>query len=161
MIRNRILGLFAGVALLGAGGLFAQSSEGSLDGEIQLLRKDLRSEKKQIVASNMQLTDAEAERFWPVYDRFTAELTKINDDKSGLILEFAENYAFLTDQKAENYVERRAAIEEAEVRLRFKYIPIFRQILSGKATALFFQIERRIDLLIELDLASQLPLIEP
>ena len=161
MIRNRILALFAGVSMLGAGGLFAQSSAGTLDDEIQLLRKDLRSEKKQIVASNMQLTDAEAERFWPAYDRFTAELTKINDEKAALILEYAQNYGSLTDQKAEGYLERQAAIEEAGVRLRVKYIPVFRQILSGKSTALFFQIERRIDLLIELDLASQLPLIEP
>jgi hypothetical protein len=161
MRKTSMLALFVRVLMLGAGGLFAQSSAGSLDDEIQLLRKDLRSEKKQVVASNMQLTDAEAERFWPVYDRFTAELTTINDAKTALIRDYAQNYSSMTDQQADGYLERQAAIEEAGVRLRSKYIPVFRQILSGKSTALFFQIERRIDLLIELDLASQLPLIEP
>jgi hypothetical protein len=58
------------------------------DEDIQLLRKDLRSQKKQIVAANMNLTDVEAEKFWPVYDQYTADLVRINDVKAALIKQY-------------------------------------------------------------------------
>jgi hypothetical protein len=121
----------------------------------------VRSEKKQIIASNMILTDAEAEKFWLVYDRFATELTKMNDAKLALLKDYAQNYSTLTNQQAERYLEERAAMEESAIRLRLNYIPQFRKVLSGKATALFFQIEWRANLMIELQLASQVPLIEP
>src|SRR5436190_24247521 len=59
-----------------------------IDEDIQTLRKDLRSEKKQILAANMTLTDTEAERFWPVYDRFAAELARLNDSKPALLNDY-------------------------------------------------------------------------
>src|SRR5215467_12221585 len=65
-----------------------------------LLRKDLRSEKKQIIAANMPLTEAEAVKFWPIYDQYTSEVAKINDSKLSLIKEYADNIATLTDAQA-------------------------------------------------------------
>jgi hypothetical protein len=62
------------------------------DMDLDLLRKDLRSQKKQIIAANLKLTDKEAEKFWPIYDQYTAETIKINDTKYGLIQKYAQNY---------------------------------------------------------------------
>ena len=59
--------------------------EATSDADIQMLRRDLRSQKKQIVAANMDLTDAQAEKFWPVYEQYTSDLVKINDTKAALI----------------------------------------------------------------------------
>src|ERR1700749_576509 len=62
----------------------------TLQEQIDLLRKDVRSQKKQIIAANLKLTDKEAEKFWPIYDRYTADLVKINDKKYALIKQYAE-----------------------------------------------------------------------
>jgi hypothetical protein len=135
-------------------------SQPALDSDVELLRKDVRSQKKQIVAANMPLTDAEAETFWPVYNRYTADLAKIYDTKIALIEEYLEKYQTMTGAEAENYIRRRAAVEQEVMQLRLKYVPEFRKILSGRQTALFFQIEWRLDLLVNLQLANT-PLIDP
>jgi hypothetical protein len=135
-------------------------SQSSLDQDEQLMRKNLRSQEKQIVAANMNLTDSDAEKFWPVYDRFASELAKIYDRKIALVDEYLENFQTMTGDQAESYIRRRAAVEEDVMELRLKYVPDFRKVLSGRQAALFFQIEWRLDLMINLQLA-QAPLIEP
>lgn len=130
------------------------------DQDLQLLRKDVRSLKKQIVAANMDLTDAQAEKFWPIYDLYTAEVTRIYDSKLALIQEYSQNVDSMNGDQAESYVRKRAAVEESIMQLRLKYIPMFRKVLSGRGTALFFQIDWRLGLMIDLQLA-QTPLIEP
>jgi hypothetical protein len=100
-------------------------------------------------------------KFWPIYDQYSADLGKINDTKVALIKGYARNYTTMTDEQAEAYVKGRAGIDESVNRLRVKYFPVFRRVLSGKAAATFFQIEWRLGLMIDLQLASQMPLIEP
>jgi hypothetical protein len=134
--------------------------DSDIDRYIDLVRKDVRSVKKQVIAANLDLTDDEAVKFWPIYDQYTAELAKINDTKIALIEDYAQNYTVMTDEQAEAYVKGRAAVEESVNRLRLKYFPLFRRVLSGKTTAKFFQIEWRISLMIDLELASQMPLIQ-
>ena len=131
------------------------------DQEIDLMRKDLRSKKKQVIAANMQLTDIEAAKFWPVYDEYTAETIKINDRKYGLIKKYADEYGHMTDQQAEDYVKGLIGVDQSASELRLNYWQKFRQVVSPSKTALFFQMDRRINLMIELQLSSQLPLIEP
>jgi len=130
------------------------------DEDIKLLRQDLRSQKKQIVAANMNLTDIEAEKFWPVYDQYTADAAKINDTKAALIKEYLQTFDTMNGDQAESYIRKRAAVEESLMQLRLKYIPVFRKALSGRQTALFFQIDWRLGLIIDLQLA-QTPLIGP
>ena len=131
------------------------------DQDLDLFRKDVRSLKKQIVALNMNLTDDEAVKFWPVYDKYTADLTMLYDRKYALLQSYAANYDTLTGEQAGNYVTGRADVEEAIMKLRLKYYQLFRQVLSGKSTALFFQMDWRLGLILELQLASQTPLIQP
>jgi hypothetical protein len=164
--------LLAGISAMSSARAFAQapaphpetvaeSDQASYAEDIRLLRKDLRSLKKQIIAANMYLTETEAERFWPIYDRYTAELATINDTKYDLITEYAQNFTTMTSEQAESYIQGRAAVEESVMQLRLKYAPIFRTVLSGKATAQFFQLDWRLGLIRDLQLASQTPLIEP
>jgi hypothetical protein len=137
-----------------------EDSQWAPDQDVQLLRKDLRSQKKQIVAANMDLTDTEAEKFWPVYDRYATDLAKIYDTKIALVAEYLDHYKTMNGDEAESYIRRRAAADSDIMQLRLKYVPEFRKVLSGRQTALFFQIEWRLDLLINLQLA-QAPLIDP
>lgn len=127
------------------------------DHDIQLLRKDLRSAQKQIIAANMLLTDAEA----PLYEQYTAEKVKINDDKLLVIKNYAANFEKLTDNQAQTLVNKWAQADQSAVQLRTKYIPMFQNVLPGKKPALFFQLDRRIAVLLDLQLASEIPLVEP
>jgi len=128
--------------------------------DVNLLRQDLRSKKKQLIAANLTLTDAESTKFWPVYDQFSAEMTKLGDEKLALIKEYAQNFGSLTDAQALSLINRSLALDEAVSQLRIKYVPIVNKVLPGTKTATFFQMERRVGTLIDLQIASLIPLVQ-
>jgi hypothetical protein len=132
-------------------------TQGSPDDFVDLLRKDIRSQKKQIIAENMELSDAEAQKFWPVYDQYAAELSKIYDGKIALLKDYADNYSSMTGEQAENYIRKRADVEQSIMHLRLKYMPAFSKVLSGRETALFYQLDWRLGLAIDVQLI-QVPL---
>jgi 1-aminocyclopropane-1-carboxylate deaminase/D-cysteine desulfhydrase-like pyridoxal-dependent ACC family enzyme len=136
------------------------SGQNSVDQDVDLLRKDVRSQKKQIIAANLKLTDAEAEKFWPIYDQYTAELVKINDAKYAAIKEYAQNYDTLTDDQATALTKQIIAVDGQVSQLRERYVPIVGKILPGKKTALFFQLDRRLVMLIDIQLATQIPMVQ-
>jgi hypothetical protein len=138
----------------------AQSSQAGIDQDIQMLRLDIRSKKKQMVAANLKLTDTEATKFWPVYDQYTADLVKINDEKYALIKEYADKWGSLTDDQALSLTNRALAVDEKVAQLRIKYVPIFNKVVPGTKVATFYQIERRLQAVIDLQLSSQLPLVQ-
>jgi hypothetical protein len=151
------------IVLLASPAYYAQGSAQSTtisDQDLQLLRKDLRSIKKQVVAASMQLTDAEAVKFWPVYDQFSAEETKVYDSRYALIKEYAANFSNMTDAQAQTLSKRSAEIDGSMIQLRQKYLPLFGKVVPGKKTALFFQIDRRLALMMDLQLASEVPLVQ-
>jgi anionic cell wall polymer biosynthesis LytR-Cps2A-Psr (LCP) family protein len=134
--------------------------QASPDDFVDLLRKDIRSQKKQISAENMELSDAEAEKFWPVYDQYAAELSKIYNAKIALLKDYADNYSSMTGEQAENYIRKRAEVEQSIMQLRLRYMPAFRKVLTGRETALFYQLDWRLGLAIDVQLI-QVPLINP
>jgi hypothetical protein len=136
------------------------ASQASPDDFVDLLRKDVRSQKKQIIAENMGLSDAEAEKFWPVYDQYATELSKIYDVKIALLKDYADNYSSMTGEQAENYIRKRAEVEQSIMQLRLKYMPAFRKVLSGRETALFYQLDWRLGLAVDVQLIH-VPLINP
>ena len=129
--------------------------------EINLLRKDLRDQKKQIIAANLPLNGDEAARFWPLYDAYTQETIKVNDQRYSLVKDYVANHNTMTDAVAASYIRRWIQVDEAASKLRLEWIPRFEQTLGEKKAAMFFQIDRRIGLMLELQLAAQLPLIQP
>ena len=162
MIKKSVIAttMLIGFALMNVNRAVAQTSQVESDEDIKLFRKDVRSLKKQIIAANMDLTDAEAQQFWPIFDRYTAELAAIYDKKFALLKDYAENSDTLTDEQAESYIQGRAEVEQSIAQLRLKYFPIFRKVLSGKVTAFFFQLDWRLALVVDVQLASETPVIE-
>lgn len=138
----------------------AKSGQTSVDQDIQLLRQDLASDKKQLIASNLVLTDTEATKFWPVYDQYQAEYKKIGDAKLALIKDYAQNWGSVTDEQALKYWQRSQDIEQSVLQLRQKYVPIVGKVLPGKKTVTFFQLDRRIALLLDVQLAAEIPLVQ-
>ena len=131
------------------------------DEDIQMLRKDIRSQRKQLIAANMKLTDAEAEKFWPVYEQYISELVKSNNKKYALIKQYMQTGGALTDADAESAVKQWVDVDQSVAQLRLQYIPNFRKVLTPKSMALFYQLDRRVQLMIDLQLASTIPLVEP
>ena len=125
------------------------------------MREDIRAERKKIVAANMPLTEAEATKFWPVYDRYIGETIKINDARYSVIKEYAQNYSTMSDAQADSFIKRWVSLDTDNSQLRLKYIPEFEKVISHKKTALFFQIDRRLNMMIDLQLSSQVPLLKP
>ena len=130
------------------------------DQDLQLLRQDIRSKRKQLIAANLKLTDTEATKFWPVYDQYVTELIAINDKKFGLIQEYADNWGKLTNEQSLLFSRNWLDMDIATAQLRQKYVPIVAKVLDGRKTATFFQLDRRIAMMMELQVSSQMPLVQ-
>ena len=163
---------FIGICAIGSAGVAAQdpssqqataapgSGEGLTNQQFALLLKDIRSIKKQVIAANLTLTDSEATKFWPVYEQYSAEFGKINDARAALVKEYSDEYGTQTDDQADSLVRRWLDVDIAAAELRQKYVPIFRKVLPGKKAATFFQLDRRISMMIDVQVTSQLPLMQ-
>jgi len=166
MQKTSIKAVLAVVCVLVACNLstFAQesgpASNSVTDKDIEMLRSNLREQRKQITAQNMTLTADEATKFWPIFDQYRQEAIKPNDDRWALIKDYAANYNTMTDAQAQDYIKRSTDVEQQLLALRMKYVPVFEKVLSPKKTALWYQIDRRIDLLINLQLSSQIPMVD-
>jgi anti-sigma-K factor RskA len=137
------------------------SADKVADDTVQLMRQDIRSERKKIVAANLPLTEDEAVKFWPVYDRYVVDHSKIYDSRYALIKEYAQSYNTLTDEQARSFVKRWTTTEQDMAQLRLKWMPEFEKVISAKKTAMFYQIDRRLGYMVELQLSSQIPLVKP
>jgi hypothetical protein len=137
------------------------SADQVTDDMIQLMRQDIRSQRKQLVAANLPLTEPESVKFWPVYDRYVVEHSKIYDMRYALIKEYAKSYNTMTDDQARSFITRWTKTEEQMAQLRLTWIPEFEKVISAKKTMMFFQIDRRLGLMVELKLSSEIPLAKP
>ncbi len=147
--------VLTGLFLLSIGSwLSAQASE------IELTRTVIQAERQAIVADNMQLPEAVATKFWPLYREYRNEMAKVGDRRVKLITTYAENYENLSDETAEWMVSEFLAIEKANLALRENWAPRFGEVLAPKQLARFYQIENKLDAIINYDLAGSIPLIK-
>jgi hypothetical protein len=131
----------------------------AIDAQLALLRSDLRAQKKNLIALNVPLTADEAAKFWPVYDKYVAEMAKHNDDFYAVIKDYAANEGTMTDSQASRMIRRWADIQVQQAQTRQKYIPLIEKTIPGKKAALFFQIDRRVYALMDMQVAGQIPLV--
>ena len=130
------------------------------DQNIEMLRADLRAQRKQIIAQNINLTAEEAAKFWPIFEQYRKEAVKPNDERWAVIKDYAANYNTMTDAQAHDYIKRWAAVDQQLIGLRLRYVAVFEKVISPKKTALWYQIDRRVDLLINMQLSAQIPLVD-
>jgi hypothetical protein len=138
----------------------SSNDQASIDQSVALLRQDLRSGKKQAIAASLQLSDAEAIKFWPVYDQYSAEMSKLVDQRYALIKEYANGFGTLTDNQALRLMKRSLSLDEQVAQLRSKYVTIVNQVLPGTKTATFFQIDRYLNTLIDLKVSGSIPVVQ-
>jgi len=139
-------------------GADAQSNNPT-DQDVEMLRAGLRAQRKEIVAQNMALTADEATKFWPIFDQYRKEAIKPNDERWAVIKDYAANYNTMTDAQAQDYIKRSTAVDQQLLALRMKYVPVFEKVISSQKTALWYQIDRRIDILINLQLSTVIPMV--
>jgi len=128
---------------------------------IQSLRADLRTERRKAITANVPLSEAEASKFWRVYDQYIADTIKINDNRYALIREYAKNYQSMTDDQADSFIKNWLTLDNDDNELRLRYIPEFEKVISHKKTALFLQVDRRVAMMVNLKLAGLVPLVKP
>jgi uncharacterized membrane protein len=142
----------------------AQSNEPSLDSYIESLRADLRADKVAIITEAMRFNDQDGKVFWPVYRKYEAELTKVNDQRVALIKSYADKFTTMTEADAKGMIDQSLAFESGRTELKKKYAKELQKAgLSSLTVAKFMQLEHRLDLLVDLKIASELPslLIRP
>ena len=137
-----------------------EASGALTEADITMLREGLRADKRKATAETLQLTEAEAAKFWPIYDKYVAELTTINNAKYTLIKEYSEKFGSYTDKQANDFIKRWLDVDIKASQLRSRYVPIVGKVLPGVKTASFFQIDRRLAMLVNLGLAAQLPILQ-
>ena len=125
-----------------------------------LLRGDVSSMKKELIAANLTLTDSESTEAWQVYEQYSAELGKVNDTRTTILKEYSQEYDTLTDDRADDLIRRWLETDVEQAKLRQQFAGIFRTVLPGKKAATFLQLERRISMMMDVQLTSGLPLAE-
>jgi hypothetical protein len=134
--------------------VFAQSKTD----EAEINRAAIQTEKKKIVAANMQLTDAESKAFWPVYNEYQNGLKQINDKLGAVITDFAKNYSTMTDAKAGEILNGYLAAEKERLALKEKFVPKFKKVLPMIKVTRYYQVENKLEAIVRYQLVKEIPL---
>ena len=158
-MRKRPYLLAVLVITLALPALPAFGQDSTLESDIQVLRSDLRAQKTQIISDQLKLSDAEGKSFWPIYREYETELSKLNDEKVAIIKDYATSYDTITDAQIQSLAERTFKLDNKRTDLRQKYFKKISKAVSPKTAARFIQLESRLDLLLNLQLADSIPMI--
>jgi len=141
---------------------FAQTA-GSADTNMEILVQKLKADKKLLVASNMELTDAESKGFWPLYDAYQKDLQQVNERLGKTISDFADAHnqgkGSISNDIAKKLLNEAISVEEQEVKLKRAYAEKIGKVLPAAKTARYIQIENKIRAVIKIELAKQIPLV--
>ncbi len=155
MRRLILLSLLCAVPTLGRA-----QAQVDVDKHFDLLRADIRAQKVQIITQAMAFSVEEAAAFWPVYEKYQVEAKIVGDQRVALIKDYAANYDTMDDLKAKEMIERSFAIDEQRIALLKKYVPDFMKVLTAKRTARFLQVETQLNRMIDIQIASEIPLVK-
>jgi hypothetical protein len=137
----------------------SSTEETNIRAYIELLRADVRAKKTAVMGHAMELTDQQGSKFWPIYREYDVALQRLNDQKLAAIKEYADHYDGMTDKKADELAERALQLEIQRNEIKKTYYEKIRGQLGGVVAARFLQIENQMLLVIDLQIASSLPLV--
>ena len=152
---RRIFASLVVMSMVGAGTAAAQSRT-----DIEVLRQELRTDKQAVVAKNMHMTDAQATAFWPVYRAYQAEVSKVGDSYIKLLEGYGKTYETMKDADAETLIKNYFEMQEHKLKVQTDYVSKFKKVLPATLVARYYQIENKIDAIINLELAAGIPLVK-
>ena len=153
-----LVGLVAAVPVILLGSAAPSRAQSTAD-EIELVRSVVQTGRKVVVAKNMQLTDAESEAFWPVYNEFETAIRAVNDKRVKILSELGRDFDTLSDEQAVDLLQQSFKFQQERVKVRKSFIRKFKKVLSGKRLTRFYQIDGKIDTMIDFDIARTVPLV--
>lgn len=151
-MKNFFLILF----ILSFTSVFAQD----VDSYIEQLKAEIKTDRKVIIINTMQFTEQQSEVFWPIYDEYAYELEKLASQRIANIKDFAANYDSLTDKKADELINNSFNFLGDRLSLNKKYYKKFAEVLTPMVAAKYMQLEHQIQLVMDLNIAANLPLIK-
>ncbi len=154
VLRSMFLFLFVLGAVLGSG-----QKAAAQDNLIAMIQSDVRAEAQRIMTYAMQLSDADAANFWPIYRRYELERADWGDLRIALIRRFAEQYETMTDDVAEELAEEMFDLLDDRIDLYKSFFGKFSDAVSPSVGARFVQVERQLNMIMDLQIAQEMPLI--
>ena len=156
MPRSRILllAVFA-FGLFATPGRAGEADKANLD----ILLDTIRANRKALVAANLKLTDEEAAKFWPLYDRYQGELNGVQDRAVKVIEDYTASFKDISDDKAMKLADDWLSAEGDRIKIRRTYLDEFAKVLPGKKVVRFYQIENKMDAVLRYDLAAAIPVV--
>jgi hypothetical protein len=132
----------------------------SITSEVALTRAAIQVRRQALVTAAMDLDGGEAEKFWPLYRDYRNEMAKVGDRLVKLINEYADVYDNISDEQAGRMLDEYLSIQRATGEVKAAYVPRFRQILPARKVARFFQVDNKLDVVIQSQLAAGIPLVK-
>jgi len=157
-IQTSFVAIVVAATMAAVGMLSASATAG--ERYLELLRSDVRTQKVAVITEVMGFTEEESAAFWPIYRAYEVDIGKLFDARIELIKDYAQNYGKITDQKAREIVKNALTLQKKRISLQKKYFNKFDRVLPSKTVAKFLQLENMINLLVDVQIASELPLIE-
>ncbi len=148
------------VASTGAIAQTATADQSGTDTDIALLRSDVQAQKNDVIAHTMQFNDADAKAFWPLYREYANKQQILGDQRVSVIKDYSAQYDTLTDAQADGLMARMMKFEKSRADLRAEYYPKFKAAIGAKQAAKFIQVDNRLTLLVDLQLANAIPIIQ-
>jgi hypothetical protein len=149
--------------LLGTSAAVAQTAttgQTGTDTDIALLRSDVQAQRTDVVAHTMQFSDADAKNFWPLYREYANKEQVIGDQRVSAIKDYASQYDAMDDSQADGLVGRMLMFDKSRTELRAEYYPKFKKAIGAKQAAKFLQVDNRLNLLVDLQIANAIPIIQ-
>ncbi len=137
-----------------------ESREQNFREYVTLLRADLRGERKDIITQMMQFDADDAAKFWPIFNQYDAELAKIGDGRTELIIAYAKNYENLTDAEADTLMSKAFELEAQRAKLKKKYFDKMKTEIGATQSAKFFLIENQMQHIVDLQISAELPTVK-
>jgi DNA-binding protein H-NS len=128
--------------------------------DVSLLTSTIRANRKALIEVSLMLTEEQAGKFWPLYDRYQKEIAAVNDRIAALVEDYITHFKDLSNDKALQLTGDYLAAEADRLQVRRTYLAEFAKVLPGRTVARFYQIENKMDAVLRYDLASTIPVVD-
>jgi hypothetical protein len=157
MIKNSasLMVIFAMLAFCSLGR--AQDQAPTLDSTIQLVRANMQADRTTLITTRMNFSEKDGAAFWPIYRQYAYERSRLDDRRDAVIKEYAQKYPNLTDAEAKEMAEQMLDCDSRLAELKKKYYKKLNRVLPALTVTKFFQLDRRIDLVMDMQVESSLP----
>ena len=135
----------------------AQDQKPPIDSTIAVVRANMKADRTAIITTGMNFDDKDSAAFWPIYRQYEYERSRLDDRRAAVIKEYTQKYPRLTDAEAKAMAEQMLECDSRLAGLKKKYYKKFNKVLPALTVTKFFQLDRRVDLMMDMQVEASLP----